>query len=94
MQTEPTDKILEIVVAARESGVSRRACMKVVADVYAAPWSAPAQAQWQRAGAFANTRWRKSNYDMRFSLRIYASNSPTTAFEAVPTELTARGARR
>jgi len=52
MQTEPTDEILEVIVAARESGVSRRACMEVVADVFAAPWSGPVSS----GGNSPNTR--------------------------------------
>ena len=91
MQTEPTDTLLEAIVAARESGASLHACMEVVADVFAAPWSAAAPSAQQPAGASAPTEQAK--HDILFSILISASALPTTKFGAAMAEPKARGAR-
>jgi hypothetical protein len=89
MQAEPTDEILEVIVAARKSGLSRRACMEVVADVFAAPWSGPVSSARQ----LAQRARGKSHDGLLFSIQISASDFPTTKFDAAAAESKTRGAR-
>jgi hypothetical protein len=37
--TDPTDQLIEAVVACREAGMPRHEAINVLDDVYAAPWS-------------------------------------------------------
>jgi hypothetical protein len=39
--SDRTDNLIEAIVVAREAGFSRNACVALVADCYAAPWSGP-----------------------------------------------------